>query len=347
MDDYDTSVVRIEKSRMKQLGINEGDTVKISGAQSTGAICLSVDDGYVIPNDSEIIYLNDNPVILPQIRASNLVLQNINRHGAGLIPITVEKIHDGTVSASIVHMMLLNSNPDTVKVRRDKVERLIVSKNDRFMFHDSEPQNNFGCLITSVEPADYSQITKDTKIEFASANPDVLRSSSGGPILEKLSDVIPIVYEETRNKINVMIPSIEIFDTGFRFYLYVKSNLDSDYTIPDGPASVMVTLEDDLGNSYDLSSHGGGGTHSAEGFEYRHEFHGKPFHPDAKNLAITLHEILIQERFPPGNSSFGRRKPMRATKFEYAKIDKFPSFFVIQGPWKTGFALKDRNYSNP
>ena len=342
VDDYDTSVVRIEKSRMQKLGIHEGDTVKISGVQSTGAICLSVDDGYVIPNDSEITYLNDNPVILPQIRASNLVLQNINRHGAGLIPITVEKVHDGTIPASRVCMMLLNSNPDTTKVRTEKVDGLIVSKDDRFMFHDAEPQNNFGYLITSVEPADYSQITKDTKMEFVSANPNVLCSSFGGPVLEKLQDVIPIIYEETKNNVNVMIPSIEIFGTGFRFYLYIKSNFDSNQRNQGGHVSVIVTLKDNLGNSYDLSSHGGGGTHSHEGFEYRHEFHGRPLEPNVKSLTITLHEILIQESFPPGNASFGR-KPMRATKFEYAKIDKFPSFFVIQGPWKTSFALKGRH----
>ena len=345
VDDYDTSVVRIEKSRMQEIGIREGDTVTISGGQSTGAICRSVDDGYVIPNDSKITYLNDNPVILPQIRASNLVLQNINRHGAGLIPITVKKIHDGTVSASRVCMMLLNSNPDISKIGAEKVDGLVVSKDDRFMFHDAERQNNFGCLITSVEPADYSQITKDTHLEFASANPDVLRSSAGGPILEKLQDVIPIVYEEDLNNVNVMIPSIEIFDTGFRFYLHIKSDFDSNQMNQGGHVSVMVTLEDDLGNSYDMSSHGGGGTHSVEGFEYRHEFHGRPFGSNVKSLTITLHEILMQERFPPGNASFGR-KPMRATKSEYAKIDKFPSFSIIQGPWKTSFALKEKHHSD-
>ena len=343
VDDYDTSVVRIEKSRMQKLGICDGDTVKISGVQSTGAICHSVEDGYVIPNDSEITYLNENPIILPQIRASNLVLQNINRHGAGLIPVTVEKIHDKTISASRVQMMLLNSH-DATKIRTEKLDKLIISKDDRFMFHEAEPQNNFGCIITSVEPADYRQITKDTKIEFVSVNPNVLRSSFGGPILEKLQDVIPIVYEETRNKVNVMIPSIEIFDTGFRFYLYIKGSFDSDQVNQGGHVSVLVTLEDDIGNSYDLSSHGGGGTHSHEGFEYRHEFHGKPFEHDTKNLTITLHEILMQESFPSGNPSFGR-KPMRATKFEYSKIDRFPSFFIIQGPWKTTFAL-DKHYSN-
>ena len=326
--------------------IREGDTVKISGVKNTGAICRSVDDGYVIPNDSEITYLNDDPVILPQIRASNLVLQNINRHGAGLIPITVEKIHDGIVPASKVCMMLTNSNQNASKMETEKIDGLVVSKDDRFMFHGAEPRNNFGCMITSVEPADYSQITKDTHLEFASVNTNVLRSSSEGPILEKLQEVIPIVYEEDRNNVNVMIPSIEIFDTGFRFYLYIKSNFDSNpMNHGGGHVSVIVTLEDNLGNSYDMSSHGGGGTHSAEGFEYRHEFHGSTFEPNVKNIAITLHEILMQERFPPGNASFGR-KPMRATKFEYAKIDKFPSFFIIQGPWKTSFALKERRHSD-
>lgn len=96
------------------------------------------------------------------------------------------------------------------------------------MFHDAEPQNNFGCLITSVEPAEYNQITKDTHLEFVSVNSNMLRSSSGGHILEKLQDVILIAYEENRNNVNMMIPSIEIFDTGFRFYLYIKSNFDSD-----------------------------------------------------------------------------------------------------------------------
>ena len=343
VDDYDTSVVRIEKSRMQEMGIHEGDTVKVSGAQSTGTICHSVEDGYVIPNDSEITYINENPVILPQIRASNLVLQNINRHGAGLIPVTVQKVHNGTIPASRVQMMLLNSH-DATNSRIEKLDKLIVSKDDRFMFHESEPHNNFGCLITSVDPADYCQITNDTKIEFVSTNPNVLRSSFGGPVLERLQNVIPIVYEETRNNVNVMIPSLEIFDTGFRFYLYIKSNFDSNQRNQGSHVSVMVTLEDDLGNSYELSSHGGGGSHSVEGFEYKHEFHGETFRPNVKNITITLHEILMQESFPSGDPSF-RRKPMRATKFEYAKIDKFPSFFIIQGLWKTTFAL-DKHYSN-
>ena len=136
-----------------------------------------------------------------------------------------------------------------------------------------------------------------------------------------------------------MIPSLEIFDTGFRFYLYTKSSFDSNQIVPNGSVSVVVSMEDDLGNSYDLSRHGGGGSHSQEGFEYKHEFHGKSFHSDAKHLTITLHEILIQERFPRESSSF-RQKQFMGTKDEYAKIDKFPSFCIIQGPWKASFPLK-------
>ena len=61
---------------------------------------------------------------------------------------------------------------------------------------------------------------------------------------------------------DVIIPSIEIFEGGFRFYLYTKSNFKPDQEILSGSVSIVVTLEDDLGNSYVLTSKGGGGSHS-------------------------------------------------------------------------------------
>lgn len=338
VDDYDTSVVRIEKSKMQEIGICKGDTVRIKGVESTGAICYSVDDGFEMPNDSEITYLNEKPEILTSIRASNHVLQNINRHGAGLITVAVEKIHDGTLPAHKVCLMSLNSSSDNEDFDKGKLDNIIASNNDRFYFPMPERKYMYRYLVTHVEPANYCQITKDTEIEFVPTDPNIVHLSFSGVNLERLQNVISVVYEQTLNKVNVMIPSLEVFDTGFRFYLYTKSSFDSNQIVPNGSVSVVVTMEDDLGNSYDLSSHGGGGSHSQEGFEYKHEFHGKPFDSDAKHLTITLHEILIQERFPRESSSF-RQKHFMGTKDEYAKIDKFPSFFIIQGPWRVTFPL--------
>ena len=341
VDDFDKTIVRIEKSQMDEMGLHDGDTVKITGMRSSGALCYVIEDGFKLQSDSDITFLSDNPIILPTIRGGSFVGYNINHHGSGLIPVTVEKVCDGTRPASKVCLMSLSSSPNDEGFAKSKLDTMIVCKNDRLNFRDGMPQNNFGFLITCVEPSDYSQITKDTVIEFVKINPNRLRSIRSGAKLEKLQNVIPIVYQETLSNVDVIIPSLEIFDTGIKFFIYTKSEFGKNQTIQNGPTLVVVTLEDDLGNSYELTSHGGGGSSSPEGFEYKHEFHGKPLHPDAKQLTVTLHEILIQERFPREDPNYAvARKPMRGTKFEYASIDKFPSFFIISGPWKTTFQLE-------
>jgi len=333
VDDFDTTIVRIKKSQMEKIGLHDGDTVKITGMKSSGALCYSMEDDFKLPKDSEITYLSENPTILPPLRAGNFVGYNINFHGSGLIPVSVEKVHDGIIPASKVCLMSLNSNSDNESFAKSKLDTLIICENDRLNFRDAVPQNNFGYHITCVEPSDYCQITKDTIIEFVKVNPNKLSSFLSGTNLDRLQDVIPIVYQETLNNVDVTIPSLEIFDTGIRFAIYIKSDFEPNQTTQNGATSVVVTLEDDLGNLHELTSHGGGGSSSQRGFEYKHEFHGKPLHHDAKQITITLHEILIQERFPRENSITRPRKPIRGTKEEYANIDKFPAFVIISGPW--------------
>ncbi|MCV0391972.1 MAG: hypothetical protein K5790_01620 [Nitrosopumilus sp.] len=344
VDDFDTTIVRIEKSEMEKMGICEGDTVKITGTKSSGAVCYAMEDDFKLPNDSDVTYLSDNPTILPPIRVGMFVAQNINRFSSGLIPVRVEKVCEGTRHATKVCLMSLNSGSNNECFEKNNLENLIVCKNDRLRFMDSKPEKNFGYMITCVEPEDYSQITKDTAIAFVEINPDVLSSYFASPKLEKLQSVIPIVYQETLNNVDVTIPSLEIFDTGIRFFIYIKSNFKQHQSIHNGSTSVVVTLEDDVGTLFELSSHGGGGSSSQEGFEYKYEFSSKQLPSDSKHLTITLNEILIQERFPREDPNFAMsRKPMRGTKFEYAKIDKFPSFLIISGPWKTTVQLNKGN----
>lgn len=319
---------------MNEIGLKDGDTIKISGSTSTGAQCYSVEDGFEMPNDSEITYISPKPMVLPKIRASNIVGQNINSRGSGLIPVRVEKMFDGTRPATRICLMPLHSISGNSGFQTEKIVGLVACKNNRISFRDADPKKNFGFYVDSVEPSDYCQITKDTKIEIAKSESGKIHSSFKDPNLDKLEKVIPIVYQETVNNVEVLIPSLEIFDSGFRFYLYVKSKFGMDQNFPNGHLSVVVTLDDDLGNSYNLNMQGGGGSHSPGEFEYKYQFSGMLFSKEAKVLYITLHEILIQEPFPRPDMSF-RKKPMLETKFQYGKIDKFPSFSIIQGPWKT------------
>lgn len=108
VDDFDTTIVRIEKDKMEKMDICDGDTVKITGMRSSGAVCHAIDEDFKLLNDSDITYLSNDPIILPPIRGGMFVGQNINRYGSGLIPITVEKVHDGTRPASKVCLMSLN-----------------------------------------------------------------------------------------------------------------------------------------------------------------------------------------------------------------------------------------------
>lgn len=339
-DDLDTTIIRIEKSQMQKLGISEGDTVKVTGTKSTGATCYSINDVFKLPSDSDIIYASKNAATLPQLRPSNFVAENMTGHGgSGLVPVTLEKVCEGTSAASRVLLMPLHSTTNTDNFDKSQLNKAIICKNDRFHFRDSDPRKNFGFLVAGVEPSDYTQVTKDTEIEFVPTDPNIVHSSYGVFKLERLQKVIPIVYETTSENVTVTIPSLEIFDTGIRFHVYVKGSY-GDKLYQNGSTSVAATLYDNAGKVYALANHSRGGSSSPAGFEYNYEFHGKPLPPETKQLTITIKEIIIQEQFPrPNDVAMRPNRMMLGTKEEYAKIKKFPSFFIISGPWQVTFPL--------
>lgn len=341
-DDLDTTIVRIEKNQMQKLGISEGDTVKVTGAKSAGALCHSIDDGFKMSQDSDIVYASSDTDILPQLRASNFVAGNITKHGsAGMVPVTLEKIHDGVKAANKVLLMSLDSGSKINAFDKSKLNRVIVCKNNKFYFRNSEPQKNFAFLVTGVEPSDYCQINKDTTVEVVPIKTDVIHTSFDGVGLEKIQEVIPITYQNTLHNVTVTVPSLEIFDTGFRFYVYAKGEFDENSLIPNGHVSIIVTMHDDADSGYELYHKGGGGSQSPTGFDHRHEFRGPAIGTDASQLTIMLKEIIIQAQFPRlGKNPRMGRMIARGTKEEYEKIEKFPSFFIISGPWKVTFPLK-------
>jgi len=243
---------------MQEIGLRDGDTIKITGMESSGAVCRPVEDGFKLPNDSDVTYLSPNPAILPEIRVSNLVALNITGTGSGLIPVTVEKVHDGTVPADRVCLMSLNSNQDDAGFGRGRLDKLVVCKDDRLHFRDAEPANSFGYQVTGVEPGDYSQITGDTTVEFVPADPAVIRSRHNEMAPGKLTDVVPIVYQESKSGVVVTVPSLEVFETGVRFFVYIKGSFDLKQAVPGHfHISMAVTMEDDLGNSHVLRMRGG------------------------------------------------------------------------------------------
>ncbi|AFU60169.1 hypothetical protein Ngar_c32540 [Candidatus Nitrososphaera gargensis Ga9.2] len=97
-EDFNTSIIRIESSQMRELGINSGDIVR--GVRSTGVICMLIEDGYKQPSDSTITYLHELGIILPQARISNIVALNTNNKGASMVEI--EKVAQSTPAQRVI-----------------------------------------------------------------------------------------------------------------------------------------------------------------------------------------------------------------------------------------------------
>lgn len=76
-------------------------------------------------------------------------------------------------------------------------------------------------------------------------------------VLDRPESVVPIAYQEGKNSAVVTVPSLEVFETGTRFFIYIKGSFDQAQALPVGHISTVVRPEDDLGNQYDLRMRAG------------------------------------------------------------------------------------------
>lgn len=332
-EDLGTTIVRIESGQMNDLGIKPGDAVKITGTKSTGAICLPVDTGYKSPNDSDIVYLSQSK-ILPQARASDLVANNIFGIGGGLVQVEIEKIP--SINAEKVCIASLDGMPCDSKVSQNNILGFVVCKNNRFYCNNLSAEKNFAILITDVTPDDYCIITKDTQLEFLKNIPSEITRSWTVPKLGDIKKVIPVAHRLQSEFVNLTLPSLEIYDEGMRFYLYQRVTCGDKMEFSMGhPEFSGITLHDDIGNSYELSRFGGGGTTTGNEFQFEWSFVTSVPHSNAKELTMTIQEIMIQSRFSPPSLSTGDM----GTSFLYPGKMKFPSFLIISGPWQIKIKL--------
>ena len=79
------------------------------------------------------------------------------------------------------------------------------------------------------------------------------------------------------------------------------------------------------------------------GFDLKYEYRGKVINPESDKFIITVDEIIIQEQFPIPDMTMRQKRNhmMKGTKEEYQSIEKFPSFYIISGKWKTEFTISE------
>ena len=339
-----STTIRIEKNHMEQLGIKTGEIVKVTGARTTAATCLPLEDGFSAPSDPEITYLENAPV-LPQARPSGITMENLNHLGGeGLGQVRIEKT-SSSVAERVSLVRVGHAQSGNEEFDESRLFGLIVSKDDRIYFRDEDYHLNFGCTVKDVKPEGFCIIDKDTVLEFSDAvtRQKIPHVSRGD--LYNLKKVIPISHQIKTSTFALTIPSLEIYEEGLRCYLYIKGAYGTDnLKFMHSHVTSDVTVNDDLGNNYNITVNGGNGSSGPDGFDYKWEIRIPPINENAKEIALTIKEVRWQATIqspptvkPPTkdmrrNPSIQTRKVSRRPR--YSEIEKFPPSMICSGPWE-------------
>ena len=334
---------------MEKLGIKTGEIVKVTGARTTAATCLPLEDGFSAPSDPEITYLDNTPV-LPQARPGGIIMENLNhRGGEGLGQVRIEK-----TSSSVAEKISLVKvgHPEQAKEEFDesRLFGLIVSKDDRIYFRDDDYNLNFGCTVKDVKPKGFCVIDKNTVLEFSDTAPRQKIPHVNRGDLYNLKKVIPVSHQVKTNTFALTIPSLEIYEEGLRCYLYIKGTYGADHLkFMHSHVTSDVTVRDELGNHYNITVNGGGGSSGPDGFDYKWEIRIPPINEDAKEIVLTIQEVRWQATMqspptmkPPTKDM--RRNPSIQTRRisrrpRYSEIEKFPPSMICSGPWEIKIPL--------
>lgn len=344
-DDLLSTTIRIEKSQMERLGVKTGDIVKVTGARTTAATCLPLEDGFSIPSDPDVIYLENTPA-LPQARPGGITMENLNHHRmAGLGPIQIEKVQSG-VAEKILLVKVTNPKSDRTGFDKTRLFGLVVSKDDRIYFRDEDYQMKFGCIVNDVQPEGFCVIDKDTTLEFSEDSPRPREIHVNRDSLNNLTKVIPISRQIKTDTFTLTVPSLEIYEEGLRCYLYIRGRYGDHMQFMHSHVTPDVRVIDDLGNIYSITVNGGGGSRGPDGFDCKWDVFIPPVNADAKELTFAVQEIRWQGSMenPQMRHTRDMRKGSSAQnrvnrRPRYSEIEKFPPSMICSGPWEIKIPL--------
>jgi len=337
--DLKSNVIKLEKSKMTQLGIKTGEVVRVKGTSSTCATCLPLEDNFEVPNDPKIIYVPEI-LPLPQSRPGGITMENIAKSsGQGLISVEIEK----TKSSIVRKITLYSVNPEFDKSKFDNsmLYGMAVCKGNKIFFRDPDFQLKSGFIVGEMEPEGVGIIDSDSDIEFSNCKPPTKQHRSNRTDLKNLKKVIALSKQFETELVTITVPSIEIYDEGIRIYLYMRGTYGNRMEFANSHPSVDVLLKDVKGNTFDITVNGGGGSSGPMEFEYKWNIISGPIQKDSQSLTLTITEIRFQQSF---SSPEMRRDVRNPAKFvtrhpKYSEIEKFPSIMIHHGRWEVKVPL--------
>ena len=269
-EDNGKTIARIHPAIMEKSSIETGDVLKISGQQSTFAVCLPLDTKQTTQqNIPEITFLNDSGKDIPKIFVSDLIFPNIKLWSGSGSCVTVEKtklsasMHSDKKTVTEASKVTFATTPWFAKnIGEDCQKRIdfetwqdrIITKKDRvtapIIAGDDQRPQQFSSLILDVKPESQSniwRIGKGTQFEFRDVPLDAffeyLPPRSG---LHDLVKVIPIVKKMAiDDDIKITIPSLEIYENGSKLGIYATERLHKmdEITVPDFSTGKQMTMK--------------------------------------------------------------------------------------------------------
>ena len=219
----------------------------------------------------------------------------------------------------------------------------------------------FSSIILNVKPEGRSfwSIGKDTKFEFQNVDPDVLEP--GFKLKPRnLTRVIPMAKQVNVDGINITMASLEIYENIMKMIFYSEQRIkisEDDFTNADkvnnitsklGEPRFVISLDDDLGNSYHTEFENGGTRHTGPDISTKEAVSEQEWYqfllplldPKARELTISINEIQWFKRNQDGIDELRSGMHSSASPSAPSKTilpqEHYPpgKLVIIEGPWE-------------
>lgn len=335
-EDFGKSHIRLDSAHMEKLGVKSGDVVKVFGTKTAGARCFPMESSYKGTFDADFVFLDDASKNIPMMRVSHIVSFNARGGDAGsLMQVSKTK----AVEATQVTLATMKEQFQYEEANLDlvKLDGLVVCKGNRVNISHLDSSKTTPFSVRNASPqGDFHIIGKNTKFEFVEVTKDDFYQN---PELEGLCKVIPAVKQIKTGIFELTFPALEVYDTGTRFYFYVKEKLvpkRQEFGHPTLYPTVKIT--DDLGNLYVVFRYQGQGGHSDDMIDFHYSMYGimvPPLAAKAKELNFVIQEISWH-RMPSPSGGVEARKRSSANFMTPVKM----TIEVLGGPWEFKIPLR-------
>jgi len=347
--DSGKTLIRMKKTDMEELGIQNGEIVKLTGGKTTYAFCLEWNDNYDQQNEKNFVCLDASSKNIPIIKTSDLTYSNLqNRHFGNL----VELEKSSAIKANKITIMPLYVLGTTEKKYYNidwLEEQVIVSKDDHIRgIHDPKKIPGF-FVIGGIPDSQAWIIDKHTTIEIS----DKIHANSYRMITDggHLNSVIPVVQRIKGDDFEATISAIEVYDNCMKILMYVKDTIVHQEDWTSGLCTPTIKMWDDLGNQYRLNRYSGRGgatqfgdslwTKPKNNFSEISCIMTPMLEKHAQELTLSIEQLLWDVRKHP--------MPQRATPVAKGQpIVMTPSscldekFVIHGGPWELKIKLEEK-----